>query len=344
MVCAGRGVVVSDCWDTVIFSRVKRSPAARRTVVARAPTRIDLGGGWTDVPPYCDEQGGYVCNIAIDCHAIATVREERYGDPPTDSSVSPLVAAALRRTETTGATVEVESRFPHGSGLGGSSSAVAAILGALARWHGRAFESAEGRATMAEHGRRIEVEDLHISGGRQDHYAATHGGALGLTFTDVVTVQRLHVSPATIREFERRSTLVYTGESRISGETIRAVLDAYRGRNTAVRNALASMKALGRTMAAALETGNLDELGALVAEHWIHQRSLHPAIPTARIDEIVTRAQAAGACGWKATGASGGGCVWVLARTGTADVVRAEIAPLGEIIPFRVDTQGLTAS
>lgn len=308
---------------------------------ARAPTRIDLGGGWTDVPPYCEEQGGYVCNVAIDRYAIATVRDEKYrAGPSATPPVSPLVAAALRRTATTGVTVEMESHYPVSSGLGGSSSASAAVFGALAMWNGTPID----RVAVAEEGRRVEVEELHISGGRQDHYAATHGGVLGLTFTDTVNVHRLDVAPATISEFERRSILLYTGESRISGETIRAVLNAYRDRDETVRHALAAMKMLARDMAIALEAGNLDLLGALVAEHWLHQRSLHPAIPTARIDEIVMRAQGAGALGWKATGASGGGCVWILAADGNVDAVRDAVAPLGEFLPFGVDPDGLSAA
>ncbi|HVZ48234.1 MAG TPA: hypothetical protein VG916_05595 [Gemmatimonadaceae bacterium] len=306
---------------------------------ARAPTRIDCGGGWTDVPPYADEQGGYVCNIAIDRYATATVRDETYRPPAarTATGAGSLVTAALRRTGVTGVSVNVVSDFPVASGLGGSSAASAAVFGALARWRGVPFD----RDAIAEEGRRVEVEDLGVAGGRQDHYAATWGGALGLAFGDGVAVRRLQVPPAAILEFERRSVLVYTGESRISGDTIRAVLDAYQARDRAVCNALATMKALARDMAGALEAGDLDQLGALVAEHWQHQRSLHPAIRTARIDEIVARAQRSGASGWKATGASGGGCVWVLAAADNADSVRAAVAPLGEIIPFRVDPGGL---
>lgn len=292
------------------------------------------------MPPYCDEQGGYVCNVAIDRYAIATVHDEKYDTPSTTTRpASPLVAAALRRTATAGAAVNVETHFPVSSGLGGSSSASAAVFGALAMWRGEPID----RTAIAEVGRCVEVEDLHISGGRQDHYAATYGGALGLTFTDTVAVRRLTLSAATIAEFERRSILVYTGESRISGETIRAVLNAYRDRSETVRHALAAMKALARDMSAALEAGDLDLLGALVAEHWLHQRSLHPAIPTVRIDEIVMRAQGAGAVGWKATGASGGGCVWVLCGADNVGVVQAVIAPLGEVIPFRVDLAGLSS-
>lgn len=314
-----------------------------RTFIVRAPTRIDLGGGWTDVPPYCDEQGGFVCNMAINRHAVATVLStETYaragGGAPPRAHDDPLIAAALRRAALRGVAVTIASDFPVGAGLGGSSAASAAVLGALARWRGDEWD----RVAIAEEGRRIEVEEMGIAGGRQDHYAATHGGALGLTFTDRVSLWPLQLSGQTEREFERRSLLIYTGESRISGDTVRGVLNAYRDHDPTVRKALDAMKALARQMADALEDGSLDDVGTLVGEHWLYQRSLHPAIPTPRIDEIVMRAQGAGAIGWKAMGASGGGCVLVICGADNVDAVRAAIAPLGTLLPFALDRTGLS--
>jgi D-glycero-alpha-D-manno-heptose-7-phosphate kinase len=310
----------------------------------RAPTRIDLGGGWTDVPPYCDNEGGFVCNVAIDRYAVATLTEEGSQrssgrsfsvSPPAPDD--PLIVAALRRAGATNVRVSLANDFPVGSGLGGSSAASAAVLGALAVWRGEHWDPAE----IAEEGRRIEVEELGVAGGRQDHYAATHGGALALTFTTSVAVRRLSLSPTARAELERRSILIHTGESRISGGNIIEVLNAYRAGEQRVLVALGRMKVLAEQMAVALENGDIDLLGALVGEHWIHQRALHPAIPTPRIDEIVARAKAAGACGAKAMGASGGGCVLVIAGQDNVERVRDAVAPLGTILPFRVDLGGL---
>jgi D-glycero-alpha-D-manno-heptose-7-phosphate kinase len=313
-----------------------------RTVVVRAPTRIDLGGGWTDVPPYCDEQGGFVCNFAITRYAFATATaDETYPRPPAASGAAandPLIVAALRRSAARGVRVTLESDFPVGAGLGGSSAASAAVLGALAAYRRQRWD----RGAIAEEGRRIEVEELGVAGGRQDHYAATHGGALALTFTDVVALRRIQLTDETIAALERRALLVYTGESRISGETIRGVLDAYRARDGKVCNALTAMKSLAGRMVDALEHGDLKALGAFLAEHWLHQRSLHPAIPTPRIDEIVMRAEQAGALGWKAMGASGGGCVLVLAAEENVDRVRESVASLGSIVPWTFDRDGLS--
>jgi D-glycero-alpha-D-manno-heptose-7-phosphate kinase len=303
---------------------------ALKQVVARAPTRIDLGGGWTDVPPYCDREGGFVCNIAIARYSTATLQKRAGSDEP-------LVRAALRRSGLSGYGITLKNDFPMGAGLGGSSAASAAILGATRR----VLDEPIDRAWIAEEGRRIEVEELGVAGGRQDHYAATHGGALALTFDSAVTVRRLALTESTAAGLVSRSILVYTGESRISGDTIEAVLGAYQAGDKRVIGALARMKELASQMADALERGDVDAVGDMLGEHWEFQRSLHASIPTTRIDEIVRVAREAGARGSKAMGASGGGCVLVIANENNVDAVRRDVATLGTVLDFALDDQGV---
>jgi D-glycero-alpha-D-manno-heptose-7-phosphate kinase len=301
-----------------------------KQVVARAPTRIDLGGGWTDVPPYSDREGGFVCNIAIARYSTATLHQRVGSDEP-------LVRAALKRSGLSGYGITLANDFPTGAGLGGSSAASAAILGAT-RY---VLDEPIDRAWIAEEGRRIEVEELGVAGGRQDHYAATHGGALALTFDAAVSVRRLALTETTAAALVRRSILVYTGESRISGDTIEAVLGAYEAGDRRVMGALARMKGLAAQMADSLERGDIDAVGDMMGEHWEHQRSLHASIPTARIDEIVRVARGAGARGSKAMGASGGGCVLIIAGENSVASVRREVASLGTVLDFTLDDQGL---
>ena len=282
------------------------------------------------MPPYSDREGGFVCNVAIARYSTATLQ-------PSGGSDEPLVRAALKRSGLSGYGVTLKNDFPTGAGLGGSSAASAAILGATRRF----LDEPIDRAWIAEEGRRIEVEELGVAGGRQDHYAATHGGALALTFETAVRVRRINLSMSDGAELVRRCTLVYTGESRISGETIEAVLGAYESGDKRVIGALSRMKTLAREMAEALERGDIDALGSMVGEHWEHQRSLHPSIPTTRIDEIVRVAKAAGALGSKAMGASGGGCVLVIAKADKLAEVRSAVEPLGTVLPFALDKQGL---
>jgi D-glycero-alpha-D-manno-heptose-7-phosphate kinase len=309
-------------------------------IVTRAPTRIDFGGGWTDVPPYSDEAGGYVCNLAISRYATVTLSR---GGPPAPSDDEyfgdrSIAAAALRRFRVSDVWVRVSSDFPVGAGLGGSSAVGVAAVAALAASRGEKMSP----TALAELSREIETTDLGVPGGRQDHYAAAYGGALGLRFfAGHVEVRSIPVSARTRTELERRCLIVYTGQSRISGETITAVMNAYRQRDAHVLEALKRMRETAEQMPDALASGNVDALAALVTEQWTHQRSLHPAIPTPVIDEIIARASDAGAVGAKALGASGGGCVLVIARANRVDQVRAAVAPLGELLSFKIDTTGV---
>lgn len=308
------------------------------TIIARAPTRLDFGGGWTDVPPYVEREGGAVCNLAIARYATATVT---VGDPANVAAPSsdPLIDAAIRRASLPHASVTLTSDFPVGAGLGGSSAAGVAIAGALAAARGAPLLP----HALAAQSRATEVDELGIPGGFQDHYAAAFGGALLLTLgAGHVDVDRIPLDARLRDALERRLVLVYTGESRVSGETISAVRDAYLAGEADTVNALLRMKALAVEMAAALRGGDVDTLGALIAEHWMHQRALHPAIPTARIDAIIALASQSGAAGAKALGASGGGCVLAVAREGREAELAHALGDLGELLDFRIDTAGFT--
>ena len=310
-----------------------------RAIVARAPTRLDLGGGWTDVPPYPEQEGGAVCAIAIARYATATAaldeRAARAAGTPVGAPDA-LTAAALRRANLPGSVASVVSDYPAGAGLGGSSACGVALAGALAMLRGEALSQGE----LAARSRATEVEELRVAGGYQDHYASAYGGALLLRFTDCVGVEPLPLADATAERFVRRGVLLYTGESRVSGETVAAVRDAYVAGEPRTTAALARMKVLAIEMAEALRAGDIDGLGMLLREHWVHQRALHPRITTPKIETIVETALRHGAQGLKALGASGGGCVLAIAEDGREEELATALAPLGERLRYDIDRDG----
>jgi D-glycero-alpha-D-manno-heptose-7-phosphate kinase len=291
------------------------------------------------VPPYPEREGGAVCNVAITRYATATVADAGHPATATGSSSAGdegIARAALRRSSLRDVHVQLSSDFPIGAGLGGSSAAGVAIAGALAAFAG---------APLAPHplaalSRRTEVAELGVPGGYQDHYAAAFGGALLLSFGEEVGVERIALSAESRSALATRGVLVYTGESRISGATISAVIDAYVARERHVVLALARMKGLATQMADALRGDDLDSFGALIDEHWTHQRALHPSITTPRIDAIVEAARRAGALGTKALGASGGGCVFAFAPVGGEERLARAVAPFGEQLDYSIDTKG----
>jgi D-glycero-alpha-D-manno-heptose-7-phosphate kinase len=236
--------------------------------------------------------------------------------------------------------IALTSDFPVGAGLGGSSAAGVALAAALHRV--RHLDASP--AMLAEWSRAVEVEELGIAGGRQDHYAAAFGGPLGLTFDRGTAVEQLVVPAAARAALEHQCLLFYTGESRISATTISAVLDAYRDRVPRVVDALARMAFLARGMRDALVAGDVAALAALVAEHWIEQRALHPGITTRRIDAIEKAARSAGATAIKALGASGGGCVIVFAPEAQVEAVTRAVEPLAQRLSWQIDHDGVRVS
>ncbi|MBC7894209.1 MAG: hypothetical protein H7066_02295 [Cytophagaceae bacterium] len=311
-----------------------------KSVVVRAPTRLDFGGGWTDVPPYTTREGGRVCNIAIDRYAEVRLEaiSAAQGSDLTISADSTLAGAATRRAGVTGVRSTIRSDFPTGAGLGGSSSVGIALAAALRAWKDLPIGD---RGSLVEESREVEVLDVGIAGGWQDHYAAAFGGALDLTFGTTNAVRSIPLPDRVRAEIEQRCLVFYTGQSRISGDTITAVLDAYEAREPRVLDALGGMKRLAGEMSDALAAGDIDALGHLLGTHWQLQRSLHPSIPTPRIDDVLDVAGRAGALGGKALGASGGGCVLVVARPGTEDAIRAALSALAQPLEFSVDTDGV---
>ena len=302
-----------------------------RRLVARAPTRIDFGGGWTDVPPYPAAHEGFVCNVAIDRHATVEVT------PGRDDGALALVSAALRRAEVRDARIALSNDFPVGAGLGGSSAAGVALAGSLAAWRGAQLS----RVELAELSCATERNDLGIAGGSQDHYAAAFGGVLALRFREgAIDVQEISTSPAFRAELARRCLVWFTGESRISAQQIEVVVDAMRSGDERVMRLLTGMKRAAIGMAEALHIGAIDELGPLVRDHWERQRALHPSITTELIDTMCERAYANGAIGFKALGASGGGCVVAIARVDRVEALREAMAELAEPLPYTIDAEG----
>lgn len=333
---------VTLCVTPPIFRFLMIRSQTTRTLVARAPTRIDFGGGWTDVPPYSSEEGGRVCAVAISRYANVTLQLCDGSEPAmrVNTADTVLVRSALARSGVAGVDVTLTNDFPVSAGLGGSSAAGVALLGALDRWTNSSREL--DRVQLAKASRALEVADLHVPGGWQDHFAAAIGGALDLTFAQETTARRLTLTPSMRDALASRCVVGYTGESRISGDTITGVMSAYKTGRGRVRELLARMAVLAGAMVAALESGDFDLLGRLVGEHWTCQRALHPAIPTPRIDLVLELAKQAGALGGKALGASGGGCVLVIAPADRAPAIRDAIAPHVQLLDIRVDEDGFS--
>ncbi len=288
-------------------------------LIARAPTRLDFGGGWTDVPPYSEEEGGFVCNIAIARYATVRVCAAENNEASIDTrraTDTALAEAAVRRAGIEGITVAVTSDFPLGAGLGGSSAAGVAVNGALAAWRGVPLD----RAALAEQSRAIEVEDLRSPVGDR---TTTRPRTAGRWRSRSATTRACGDCRSRQQSSHRSSddALSCTPDSRVSRATRSPPWSAHIVRAIAhVLHALGRMKALASAMAdeicaKVISTTSARSSGSTgnISAHCIRR------FPRRSSTAILERARAAGARGGKALGASGGGCVLVIAGEDNVD-------------------------
>jgi len=299
-----------------------------------------------------------VLNAAINRYAYATVRlrdDERIriysADYETVVDVPgfdhllydgqlDLVKAAIRRLEIRqGLELFVRCDAPPGSGTGSSAAVGVALLGVLNRLQGARLAAHE----IAALANRLEIEDLHNAGGKQDQYAAALGGICFMEFSDPdVGASHLDLPASVIAELEKHLVLCYTGKSRISGNIIERVMGAYRRGVSATVAALHRLKAIAHEMKAALMMGDVDSFAALLQQNWENQKRLDPAVTNAEIDALFDLALGSGAAGGKATGAGGGGCLLFCAQPDREHELRRALLAQGvQLLDFSFDFHGL---
>ena len=331
----------------------------RRTWRCRAPVRVDLAGGWTDVPPFSAEVGGAVLNAAISRYAYATLRlrddgrirmqSADYGltvEAPTADDLAydgqlDLAKAAIRRLGLRqGMDLFLRCDAPPGSGTGSSAAVGVALIGVLNRLS-RPLLVAHEIAALAH---RLEIEELHNAGGRQDQYAAALGGICFMEFADpAVTVSQLPLSGRVVADLEKHLVLCYTGQSRLSGNVIERVTTAYRQGVAATVRALHRLKAIAYQMKDALLAEDMAAFTELLRENWENQKQLDPAVTNVDIDALFECATANGALAGKATGAGGGGCLLFYAQPDEEHTLRrALLAQRVELLDLRFDFRGLS--
>lgn len=326
-------------------------------MIARAPVRIDLAGGWTDVPPYSAQRGGLVLNVAIASHVRVEVRKRATGVRLSSAdlnqslqvaSVSELVydgqldliKAALRRSGLDeGWELSTSSAVPAGSGLGASGALGVALVTATRAAAGAPLNP-EAAAEIAH---LLETEELQVAGGKQDQYAAALGGLLMLEFRDPdVIATRLKPAPEFLRELQSRLVLCYTGGARISGDAIARVMGGFESGDRKIVAALDGIRAAALAARDALDAVDIDALGEVVEANWRHQRALDAGQSTAIMQRIEAAAKAAGAIGGKACGAGAGGCMLFVVRRDAAEAVRTAVQDVGgRLMSVAFDFEGV---
>lgn len=333
-------------------------------VHSKAPFRIGLAGGGTDVSPYSDEFGGAVLNATLNLYATTTLI------PRNDGKIV-LKATNLDKVITLSSTAMLEingeldlqkgvynrivkefSKTPlsfelitamdvgSGSGLGTSSTLVVSIIGAFVEW----LKLPLGDHDIAQLAFSIEREDLKMAGGKQDQYAATFGGINFIEFfaENQVIVNPLRVRDEWIETLQNNLILFYTKTSRESAKIIEVQAENVVQKQEKPINAMHFLKEHAFEMKAAISKGDLTGVGQLLDKSWQQKKQMAKGISTSEIDRIYDAVMNAGAIGGKISGAGGGGFMIIYVDQNLkTSVIEALHQFQGEIFPYVFCKEGL---
>ncbi|MFC4511544.1 MULTISPECIES: hypothetical protein [Streptomyces] len=324
-------------------------------VTARAPLRISLAGGGTDIPSYSARHGGLVIACAIDRYVGVTVHPREFrGRLRTAADSCETVAEAARHPDPMlracltragllrDRQVTVFGDVPSGSGLGGSAALAVSVLHAASHPHAHAPDA----DALAETASRIEIEDLGRAVGKQDHYMAAHGGVRLLRFapSGQVETERLDLDPGVRAELEERLLLFYTGISRDAGDILSEQNRRTLQGNGDALERLHAIRRIADDMADCLRKGDLDGVGPLVEEHWRLKSRLGTRVSSPWLQGLHDRALAAGAAGGKLLGSGGGGFLLLVCAPDRRQAVRRAMTGAGLVeLRFRFTEHGSRA-
>jgi len=324
---------------------------------AAAPGRLDFAGGWTDVPPFSQREGGTVVSGAIRLLAHAELKlggsllrlvSEDLGQEiecanalglQIDGRLDLLKAGLRMFPVTEPCSLTTRSDAPPGSGLGSSGALDVALVACLAAARQERLDARE----TAHQAWYLETVEAGVPGGKQDQLAAALGGFHQFTFRDPdVGVEPLTLDAAFSAALERHTLLCYTGVSRVSGRTIARVMTSYEAGDPAVIAALRGLKDVAARMTEALRAADLARVGALLSENWCHQQALDPGMRTPAMARLEDALAGAGALGGKAAGAGAGGSMFFLVRD-PARAAEAAHAIGARVLPVAWAPEGMRA-
>lgn len=330
---------------------------------SKAPLRLGLAGGGSDVSPYSDEYGGSILNATISLYAYCTIEETDDGNislnaPDINSSIVYPIDSELPIDGTLDLHKAVYNRIvkdfkinpcsfsittysdaPPGSGLGSSSTMVVAIIKAFSEW----LNLPLGEYEIARLAYEVERIDLKLSGGKQDQYAAAFGGFNFMEFKkdEQVIVNPLRIKQWIIDELESSIILYYTGASRESAKIIDEQKKNATSKNVTAIEAMHRIKQSSIEMKEAILKGDISAFARILGKSWEDKKKMASSISNNHIDSIFKTAMDAGAMTGKISGAGGGGfIIFVVNPIKKIDVVNALNWLDGRVVDFQFSEGG----
>lgn len=332
---------------------------------SKAPLRLGLAGGGTDVSPYSDIYGGAILNATIDLYAYASLEPLNTGKIEfcIDGTDKLLIVDSKKELAIDkdfelfiGVYNRIIKQFnleplafrltsyieaPQGSGLGTSSTIVVSLIGAFVEW----LKLPLGKYDIAHLAYEIERIDLGMSGGKQDQYAATFGGINFIEFlaNDRVIVNPLQLKTEILNELEFNLLLYFTATQRLSATIIDEQVRNVNEKNEKSLDAMHNLKEQSHQMKDCLLRGDLNRIGEILHFGWQNKKQMANSISNPLIDDIYKTAIEHGATGGKISGAGGGGFMFFFCPKVTKVKVAQAIKSFGgQVQSFKFTQQGLT--
>ena len=324
-------------------------------LATRAPLRIPLGGGGTDLASYYSQHGGFILSAAIDKYVYIQLNKlevedfirVKYANTELVHEAAeiehPLLREALLYTKIgTGLEISAMADVPGRTGLGSSGSFTVALLAALHTYQGTAFTTRE----LAEEAHYVEGTCAGQPAGKHDHYLAAFGG---ITCLDIapdgrVEVAPLAIAPDALEELRASMLLFFTGIQRESFDILsEQERDTQQGKAEVI-DGLHQIKRIGRAVKQALEAGDLERFGRLLDQHWQQKKQRSRQMSNSAIDDWYQCGMEAGALGGKILGAGGGGFLMFFCPAAHRTQLRASMDAQGlREMPFQFDGEGAKA-
>lgn len=326
-------------------------------IIVKAPLRISIGGGGTDLPSYYENFGSTFISAAINKYIYISVHPifiediilkysemEKVKSP--DEIRHPIVREALKQVGISSA-LEISSfaDIPSGTGLGSSGTFTVALLKALYTFKNINHHN----LSLAEDACRIEIEKLGAPIGKQDQYISAVGGLtrFNIDKSGLVSAEALRMANHDRTDLEDHLLLFFTGYSRSANDLLKEqdakTRDSKAGGNSQPTNEMIEnlhfTRELGQQIGSALEGGRLSDFGRLMDVHWQHKKKRSKSMSSGKIDEWYDLAMRNGALGGKLIGAGGGGFLMFLADDKRR--LRKALREAGmQDVPFKFDNLG----
>ena len=322
-------------------------------IITRAPLRIPLGGGGTDLASYYRSHGGFVLSAGIDKYVyiqLNTLKVEdfirvKYSRTEVVDNPSqihhPLLRESLTHTKIAGGLeISAMSDIPGRTGMGSSGSFTVALLAALHTYKREQVPTQD----LAEEAHYVEAERAAQPAGKHDHYLGAFGGlsCLEIDKNGKVDVTSLRLSEHAEEELANNMVVFFTGIQRESSDILsQQNNDTQKGDSGVIEN-LHDTKRIGYEIKSALENGELDRFGELLHEHWVNKKKRSDQMSNADIDKWYDAGREAGALGGKILGAGGGGFLMFYCPAEHRWQLRESMSQQGlREMHFRFDMEGV---